>query len=215
MIKYYKTVKSKACKPSAETTKKVLKFYNHDDIPSLPPCKNLARKLKDHLGVYHRIAMLVMEVSLINAFKSFEKDNASIKISQRTFEQLRPKSSTTPCPAAAVLLHLSHFDYIRKACNNLFVKNGKNIPFPNNETLVSSALCSPNSIKCIMSICQTYKSFPKIDALDISLLRCGKACIEEEKDCIELTIKVTQFERVTYIHKDKEKKKLKLLCQVD
>ena len=66
-----------------------------------------------------------------------------------------------------------------------------------------------------MSICQTCKSFPKIDALDISLLRCGKACIEEEKDCIELTIKVTQFERVTYIHKDKEKKKLKLLCQVD
>ena len=169
MIKYYKTVKSKACKPSAETTKKVLKFYNHNDIPSLPPCKNLARKLKDHLGVYNRIPMLVMEVSLINAFKSFKKDNASIKISQRTFEQLRPKSSTTPCPAAAVLLHLSHFDYIRKACNNLFVKNGKNIPFPNNETLVSSALCSPNSIKCIMSICQTYTCLlPE----EIRLLHC-------------------------------------------
>ena len=55
------------------------------------------------------------------------------------------------------------------------------------------------------------KSFPKIDALDISSLKCGKACIEENKDCSEHTIKVNQFECVTYIHKDKEKKKLKLL----
>ena len=53
--------------------------------------------------------------------------------------------------------------------------------------------------------------FPKIDALDISSLKCGKAWIEENKDCSEHTIKVNEFERVTYIHKDKEKKKLKLL----
>ena len=62
-----------------------------------------------------------------------------------------------------------------------------------------------------MPICQTCKSFPKIDALDISSLKCGKACIEGNKDCSEHTIKVNQFECVTYIHKDKEKKKLKLL----
>ena len=42
-------------------------------------------------------------------------------------------------------------------------------------------------------------------------LICNKACIEENKDCSEHTIKVNQFERVAYIHKDKEKKKLKLL----
>ena len=57
--------------------------------------------------------------------------------------------------------------YIRKACNDLFIKNGREVPFPDNETLVLSALCSRNSIKCIMRICQTYKSFPKINALDI------------------------------------------------
>ena len=62
-----------------------------------------------------------------------------------------------------------------------------------------------------MPICQTCKSFPKIDALDISSLKCGKACIEGNKDCRQHTIKVNQFECVTYIHKDKEKKKLKLL----
>ena len=43
------------------------------------------------------------------------------------------------------------------------------------------------------------------------MLKCGKACIEENKDCSEHTIKVNQFECVAYIHKDKEKKKLKLL----
>ena len=42
-------------------------------------------------------------------------------------------------------------------------------------------------------------------------LICNKACIEENKDCSEHTIKVNQFDPVTYIHKDKEKKELKLL----
>ena len=65
-----------------------------------------------------------------------------------------------------------------------------------------------------MRICQTWKSFPKIDALDISLLKCGKACIKENKDCSERTIKVNQFEHVIYIHKDKEKKRLKLLDKI-
>ena len=62
-----------------------------------------------------------------------------------------------------------------------------------------------------MHICQTCKSFQKIDALDIPLLNCGKACIEENKDCSEHTIKINQFECVTYIHKNKEKEKLKFL----
>ena len=62
-----------------------------------------------------------------------------------------------------------------------------------------------------MHICQMCKSFPKIYALDISSLKCGKACIEENKDCSEHTIKVNQLELVTYIYKDKGKKKLKLL----
>ena len=108
VTKYYKTVKSKACKPPTETTKKVLEFYNRDISRQLP-YKNLTRKVKDHLGVCHCVPVRVMEVTLRNAFKSFKKDNASIKISERTFQQYRPKhSSMTLCPAAAVLLHLSH-----------------------------------------------------------------------------------------------------------
>ena len=91
VIKHYKTVKSKACKPPTETTKKVLEFYNCDDISRQLPYKNLTRKVKDHLGVCHCVPMRIMEVTLRNAFKLFKKDNASIKISQRTFEQLRPK----------------------------------------------------------------------------------------------------------------------------
>ena len=160
VIKHYKTFKSNASKPPTETTKKVLEFYNRDDISRQLPYKNLTCNDKDHLGVYHRVLMLVMEVTLRNAFKSFKKDHASIKISQLTFEQLRPKqirlrryNQRLECCCT----YHTNVDYIRKACNNLFVKNGREIPFPDNETLVSSVLCSPNSIKCIMRICQTCK----------------------------------------------------------
>ena len=108
VTKHYKTVKSKACKPPTETTKKVLEFYNRDISRQLP-YKNLTCKVKDHLGVCHCVPVRVMEVTLRNVFKSFKKDNASIKISERTFQQFRPKhSSMTLCPVAAVLLHLSH-----------------------------------------------------------------------------------------------------------
>ena len=105
VIKHYKTVRTKAFKPPTENTKKVLEFYNCDDISRQLPYKNLTRKVKDHLGVCHCVPMRIMEVTLRNAFKLFKKDNASIKISQRTFEELRPKHICLQhCPAAAVLL---------------------------------------------------------------------------------------------------------------
>ena len=90
VIKHYKTVKFKACKTPTENTKKVLEFYNWD-ISWQKPYKNLTRKVKGHLDGYHHVPMCIMEVTLRNAFKLFKKDNGSIKISQRTFEQLRPK----------------------------------------------------------------------------------------------------------------------------
>ena len=124
--------------------------------------------------VYHRV-----KVTLRKAFKSFKKDHASIKISQMTFEQLRPKH-----------IRLRRYNQRLQCCCTYHTN-------VDNETLVSSVLCSPNSIKCIMRICQTCKSFPKTDALDISSLRCGKTCIEENKDCSEHKIKVNQFEYVT------------------
>ena len=214
MIKHYKSsVKSKAQKPPTETTKKVVEFYNRDDVSRQLPYKNLTRKVKDHLGVYHRVPMRVMEVTLRNAFTAFKNDNANIKISQRTFEQLRPKYIRLRRYAQRLqccCTYHTNIDYIRKACNNLFLKNGKEIPFPDNDALISSALCASNSVYCIMRICSTCKSFPKIDALDITSLKCSKSCIEENNDCSDHTIKINQFERVTYIHKEKEKKKMKL-----
>ena len=164
VIKHFKTVTSKECKPPTEATNKVIEFYNRDDISRQLPYKKLSRKVKDHLCVYHHVPMRVMEVTLRNAFKLFKKDNASIKISQLPIEQLRPKpirlrryNQRLQCCCT----YHTNVDYIRKACNNLFVKNGREIPFPDNETLVSSALRSPSSIKCIMGICQTCNSFPK------------------------------------------------------
>ena len=102
-------------------------------------------------------------------------------------------------------------DYIRKACNTLFINNGKPSPFPNSDALIYSSLCEPNSIKCILRVRATCKTFPKIDELAITSLKCSKSCIKENKDCTNHTVKVNQFERVTYMHKGKEKKKLKLV----
>ena len=134
-IKHYKTVKSKACKTHTETAKKVLEFYNHDSISRQLPYKSLTCKVKDHLGVCHCVLMRLMEVTLRNAFKLFKKGNASIKISQRTFEQLRPKHIRLRhyalCPAAAVLLHLhANVEYIQKACKNIFVKKWQGDSLP-------------------------------------------------------------------------------------
>ena len=184
MIKHYKTVKSKAWKAPTETTRKVLEFYNHDDISRQLLYKNLTRKVKDHLFFYHHVTMHIMDVTLRNAFKLFKKDHASIKISQRIFEKLRPKHIRLWRYAQQLqccCTYQTNIDYIQKAYN-LSIKNCWEISFPDNETLVSSALCSPNSTKSIMCICQMCKSFPKIDAIDISLLKWGKPCIGENKD---------------------------------
>ena len=102
-------------------------------------------------------------------------------------------------------------DYNRKACNTLFIKNGKQSSFPDNDSLISSALCDKNFIKCIMGVCSTCKTFPEIDTLAISSLKCSKSCYKENKDCTKHTIKVYQFQRVAYNHKRKEKKRLKLV----
>ena len=102
-------------------------------------------------------------------------------------------------------------DYIRKACNTLFIKNEKQSSFPDNDSLVSSALCDEYSMKCIMRVCSTCKTFPKIDALAISSLKCSKSCYKQKKDCTKHTIKMCQFERVVYNPEGKEKKKLKLV----
>ena len=52
IIVHYKT-KSKAQKSPTETVKKILDFYNQDNISCQLPYKNLTHKIKDHLGVYH------------------------------------------------------------------------------------------------------------------------------------------------------------------
>ena len=55
------------------------------------------------------------------------------------------------------------------------------------------------------------QTFPKIDRLAISSLKCSKSCYKVNKDCTKHIIKVCQFDRVVYNHKGKEKKKLKLV----
>ena len=147
--------------------------------------------------------MRVMEVTLTNAFLSFKNDYPKVIINQRTFEQLRTNHIRLGRYAQQLqccCTYHTNIDYIRKVFNNLFLKNGKD-----NNALLSTALCASNSVSCIMRICSTCKSFPKIDGLKISSLKCSKSCIGENKDCSDHAIKVNQFEHITYLLTQRER----------
>ena len=161
----------------------------------------------------HCVSMQVMEVTLTNAFLMFKSNNQIVKISPRTFEQLQPKHI---CPRhfAQRLQYCcschNNIDESRIAFNNPFHKNVKEILFPDNNALISLALCESSSTRCIMHICPSYKSSPKIDTAEIKSLKCSQSCMEENDNSSDHTIKKNQFEYFAYMYKDQEKKKLAL-----
>ena len=209
IIVHYKTTKSTTPKPPTETVKKATDFYNRDNISRQLPYKNLTRKVKDYLGVYHRVPVRVMKVTLKKACDTFKEENPDVQVSRRGFERLRPKNIRLRRYAQRLqccCTYHTNMDYIRKAFNTLFIKNGKSSPFPNSDALISSALCEPNSIKCSLRVCATCKTFPKIDELAITSLKCSKSCIKENKDFTNHTVKVNQFESDIICIKEKKRR---------
>ena len=53
--------------------------------------------------------------------------------------------------------------------------------------------------------------FPDVDNLKLKNFKCSKECFINKSSYQNHTVKVRQFERVKYCHKDKEKKKLQLI----
>ena len=137
-----------------------------------------------------------MEVTLQIASQTFQNDNPDVKLRGQTFQNVRPKYVRLQ-PYAQRLqcccTYHTNKDYIRKGINNLFLKNGKSTPYPDNDALISFALCDFNSFGCIIRVCQTCKSFPKIDTLDIHSLKCSKSCLREDKNGSDHIILVHQF----------------------
>ena len=214
IVIHYKTVRTKPPKTPTETAKKVIEFYNLDTTSRQLPYKNMTRKVKDSAGIYQRVPVRVMEITLKKAFMKFKEKHPDVKLCQRSFEILRPKNVRLRRYAQRLqccCTYHTNMDYIRKAVNKLFAVNGKECPFPNSDALVTASLCVGNSLKCIVRVCEGCKDFPKLDDLNIQSLKCSKACIKENKDCKKHTINVKQYERVSYIHKEKEKKKLQLV----
>ena len=159
------------------------------------------------------VAVRVTEVTLKKACNTFTNEHPGVKIGRCSFESLPPKNiRLRPYAQRLQCCCTCHtnMDYIGKAINSLFTKNNKPSPFPN-DVLISSALCEQNSIKCILQCCEKCVDFSKIDDLAITSLKCSKSCFKENKDCTDHTIKLNQFQRVSYMHKGKEKKKLKLV----
>ena len=88
IIAHYKTTHSKAQKPP----KKILEFYNQDNILCQLPYKNLTCKIKDLLGVYHHVPVHVMEVTLKKAYDAFKVEYPIVKLSCSSFEKECPKN---------------------------------------------------------------------------------------------------------------------------
>ena len=214
LLKHYRSDGKKEPKPPTETQKMVLDFYNKDDVSRVLPYKKLTRRVKDHNGVYQRVAVRVMEVTLRKGFETFKNLHPDIKISRRTFERLRPKNIRLSRCAQRLqcgCTYHQNIEYVRKACHHLLILNGKESTLSNNETLVDASLCDAKSLKCIVGRCEKCKQFPKIDKLGLPSLKCSKDCIRKGKDCKDHTIKVRQFEQTTYVHKGTEKKKIALV----
>ena len=76
---HYKTEKTKKVKPS-ETPKLVQDYYKKDDVSRMLPCKKLTRRVKDHTGVYHRLPVRVMEVTLKKAYITFNPKLRSVNV---------------------------------------------------------------------------------------------------------------------------------------
>ena len=189
--------------------RKVMEFYNKENILRQLPYKNLNRIVKDHHRNYRQVPVCVMEVTLKKPPETFQNENPYVKISRQTFENLLPKYVTLPRYARRLqccCTYHTNMDYIWKAINNLFLKNGKSIPYPNNDALISSVLCDSNSLRYIILVCPTCKSFPNIATLDNPSLKCSKSCLREDENCSKHTILVHQFDRAECMDKGKEKK---------
>ena len=109
-----------------------------------------------------RVAVQVMEVTLKTAYNTFTNEHPGVKTGRCSFESLPPKNIRLR-PYAQRLqcccTYHTNMDYIRKAINSLFTKNNKPSPFPNNDVIISSALCEQNSIKCILQCCEKCAEF--------------------------------------------------------
>ena len=161
------------------------------------PYKKLTKKIKDQNGNYERVAIRVMEITLRKAYQLFVQEYPAVKICRRQFETLRPKN-----------IRLKSNAYLQ-----LLIVNRKDALLPNNDQLISTILCDPNSLKCVFGLCSESKLFFNFDKLEIPSLKCSTSCFMKNEKCSEEghTVKIQQFESLKYIHHGKEKKKIQLI----
>ena len=154
--------------------KQVCEFYSRDNVSHQLPYKNLTRRVKDHLGVYHRVPVRVMEITLKKAYDTFKFQHPTKKISQRKFEMLCPKNIRLHIAAQRLqgcCTYHTNMDYVCKACAHLFLVNGRENLFQTNDKLIEAVMCNSKSLLCIFGQ-NDCKNFPKIDGMKIHLLKC-------------------------------------------
>ena len=101
-------------------TKKIIQFYDKDLVSRVLPYKNMTKVVKGQFGTKKQVPVRVMELTIKDAFNLFCQENQNVKISKRTFENYRPKSTRLKRDArhlACCCQDHVNIDYLRKSLN--------------------------------------------------------------------------------------------------
>ena len=79
--------------------------------------------------------------------------------------------------------------------------------------MLSKYLLCDKNIKCITGNCPKCNDFSKMKTLIEDSFKCSDECKKKNINCVQLkhNVSTKQFERTTYVHKGKEKKKIALV----
>ena len=220
MLMHIKTkMRTRPPKVTPEEKDRILNFYMEDNVSRVLPYKNRTILMKNKIGVKERVAMRVMELTLVKAYEKFSAANVDIQIDRRSFEKLRPRNVLLKRCAKRLVCACSYhinIDHLRGGLSKLLKRNEKEEEAKNlssNEKMTEFLLCKKD-IKCLTGNCENCKDFEKIkNLMSQNSFYCSDDCKKKNINCTEIKHKVTikQFERISYEHKGKEKKKISLV----
>ena len=150
----------------------------------------------------------------------FKAEHPEVKIKPSLFYSLRPRNVRLAREARRLLCcctYHQNVEYLRKAIHRVMALNGSQqiIHFTDNTSLTNLIVCDERSIQCIFGQCEKCKGYPQLDVTMEAMkqFKCSKECTKKNIDCFDKkhTIRVLQYERITYQHKGKDKKKIELV----
>ena len=185
---------------TGETKTVVINFYNSVTLECL--CKKSTVLVKGQ-----RQPVKFLEKTISKYFHIFKQENPTLKMEHTCFENLQPKNiklkSQAQCQVCCCIQHVN-IDYLCTKLNELLQINNQPI-IPDNEILVSKAICRSDDITCIEQLCKN-SSGHLLNEVSDTIKYCSYGC-KEKQECSNCTVVCHQFRKADYINKKGEAKK--------